>query len=52
MERIQGEIDQAVRNVDASTKTAESLKKEILMIENAIADKKRQVIYYNLINFR
>lgn len=43
MERIQNEIDQAIRNVDASTKTAESLKKEILMIEKAIADKKGQV---------
>ncbi|XP_065362793.1 bromodomain-containing protein DDB_G0280777 [Calliphora vicina] len=43
MERIQGEIDQAIHNTDSSNKTAESLKKEILLIETAIAEKKRQV---------
>ena len=43
MERIQGEIDQAIHNTDSSNKTAETLKKEILLIETAIAEKKRQV---------
>ncbi|XP_039492496.1 protein kinase 4 isoform X1 [Drosophila santomea] len=43
MERIQSEIDQALHNTDTSNKTADSLKKELLMIEHAIADKKRQV---------
>ncbi|XP_017052762.1 putative uncharacterized protein DDB_G0271606 [Drosophila ficusphila] len=43
MERIQSEIDQALHNTDSSNKTADSLKKELLMIEHAIADKKRQV---------
>lgn len=43
MERIQSEIDQAIHNTDTSNKTAESLKKEILLIETAIAEKKRQV---------
>ncbi|XP_075146629.1 ras association domain-containing protein 8 [Haematobia irritans] len=43
MERIQSEIDQAIHNTDTSNKTAESLKKEILLIENAIQEKKRQV---------
>lgn len=43
MERIQSEIDQAIHNTDSSNKTAESLKKEILLIETAIAEKKRQV---------
>ncbi|XP_037945998.1 GATA zinc finger domain-containing protein 14-like isoform X1 [Teleopsis dalmanni] len=43
MERIQSEIDLAIHNTDTSNKTAENLKKEILLIENAIAEKKRQV---------
>ncbi|SPP83572.1 myb-like protein AA [Drosophila guanche] len=43
MERIQGEIDQALHNTDTSNKTADNLKKELLMIEHAIAEKKRQV---------
>ncbi|EDV42944.1 uncharacterized protein Dana_GF16765 [Drosophila ananassae] len=43
MERIQSEIDQALHNTDSSNKTADSLKKELLMIEHAIAEKKRQV---------
>ncbi|KAI8129891.1 hypothetical protein FF38_04735 [Lucilia cuprina] len=43
MERIQTDIDQAIHNTDSSNKTAESLKKEILLIETAIAEKKRQV---------
>lgn len=43
MERIQTEIDQAIHNTDSSSKTTENLKKEINMIENAIAEKKRQV---------
>ncbi|KAH8284083.1 hypothetical protein KR054_009595 [Drosophila jambulina] len=43
MERIQSEIDQALHNTDTSNKTADSLKKELLMIEHAIVDKKRQV---------
>ncbi|EDX14455.1 GD21229 [Drosophila simulans] len=43
MERIQSEIDQALHNTDTSNKTADTLKKELLMIEHAIADKKRQV---------
>lgn len=43
MERIQSEIDQAIHNTDTSNKTAENLKKEILLIENAITEKKRQV---------
>lgn len=43
MERIQTEIDQAIHNTDSSSKATENLKKEINMIENAIAEKKRQV---------
>ncbi|XP_034487117.1 myb-like protein AA [Drosophila innubila] len=43
MERIQSDIDQALHNTDSSNKTADSLKKELVMIEHAIADKKRQV---------
>ncbi|XP_067635573.1 ras guanine nucleotide exchange factor P [Eurosta solidaginis] len=43
VERIQSEIDQAIHNTDTSNKTAENLKKEILLIENAISEKKRQV---------
>uniref|UniRef100_A0A1B0AAD9 Ras-associating domain-containing protein n=1 Tax=Glossina pallidipes TaxID=7398 RepID=A0A1B0AAD9_GLOPL len=43
MERIQSEIDQAIHNTDTSNNTAENLKKEIALIENAIAEKKRQV---------
>ncbi|XP_017006232.2 ras association domain-containing protein 8 [Drosophila takahashii] len=43
MERIQSEIDQALHNTDTSNKSAEGLKKELLMIEHAIAEKKRQV---------
>ncbi|EDW34538.1 GL21526 [Drosophila persimilis] len=43
MERIQSEIDQALHNTDTSNKTADNLKKELLMIEHAIAEKKRQV---------
>lgn len=45
MERIQSEIDQAIHNTDTSNKTAENLKKEILLIENAITEKKRQVCF-------
>ncbi|XP_030375005.1 transcription factor mef2A [Scaptodrosophila lebanonensis] len=43
MERIQSEIDQALHSTDTSNKTADNLKKELLMIEHAIAEKKRQV---------
>ncbi|ALC46964.1 RASSF8 [Drosophila busckii] len=43
MERIQTDIDQALHNTDTSNKTADSLKKELLMIEHAIVEKKRQV---------
>ncbi|XP_034114848.1 probable serine/threonine-protein kinase cdc7 isoform X1 [Drosophila albomicans] len=43
MERIQSDIDQALHNTDSSNKTADNLKKELLMIEHAIAEKKRQV---------
>ena len=43
VERIQSEIDQAIQTADSSTKTTDNLKKEITMIENAIAEKKRQV---------
>ncbi|XP_023166744.2 putative uncharacterized protein DDB_G0271606 [Drosophila hydei] len=43
MKRIQSDIDQALHNTDTSNKTADNLKKELLMIEHAIAEKKRQV---------
>ncbi|KAH8360179.1 hypothetical protein KR093_011126 [Drosophila rubida] len=43
MERIQSDIDQALHNTDSSNKTADNLKKELLTIEHAIAEKKRQV---------
>ncbi|XP_016943557.4 ras association domain-containing protein 8 [Drosophila suzukii] len=43
MERIQSEIDQALHNTDTSNKSTDNLKKELLMIEHAIAEKKRQV---------
>lgn len=43
VERIQMEIDQAIQSAEQSSKTAENLKKEVTIIENAIAEKKRQV---------
>ncbi|KAL7730158.1 hypothetical protein ACLKA6_009423 [Drosophila palustris] len=43
MERIQSDIDQALHNTDSSNKTADNLKKELVLIEHAIAEKKRQV---------
>lgn len=43
VERIQTEIDQAVHNSETINKTTESLKKEVSVIENTIAEKKRQL---------
>lgn len=43
VERIQSEIDQAVHNAESTTKTTDNLKKEVAVIESAIAEKKKQV---------
>lgn len=43
VERIQVEIDQAVLNSETINKTTDSLKKEVSIIENTIAEKKRQL---------
>ena len=43
MERIQTEIDSIVHNSESSNKTMDNLKKEVASIENAIAEKKKQV---------
>lgn len=43
VERIQTEIDQAIANSEANNKTSDNLKKDVCLIENAIAEKKRQV---------
>lgn len=43
VERIQSEIDQAVQNSESINKTTDSLKKEVNVIENTIAEKKRQL---------
>lgn len=42
-ERIQTEIDSAVHIADSSNNTTDSLKHEVAIIENAIAEKKKQV---------
>lgn len=43
VERIQTEIDSIVHNSESSNKTMDNLKKEVQIIENAIAEKKKQV---------
>lgn len=43
MEHIQTEIDQAVHNSESNNKINDSLKKEVSLIENAIAEKKKQL---------
>lgn len=43
VERLQSEIDQAIHNSESTNKTAENLKREVSVIENAIADKKKQL---------
>lgn len=42
-ERIQSEIDCAVRTSESSNKISESLKAEVTVIETAIAEKKKQL---------
>lgn len=43
VERIQTEIDQAIHSSETSGKTMDNLKKEVAVIESAIAEKKKQV---------
>lgn len=43
VERIQSEIDKVTQSAETSSKTTENLKKEISVIESAIAEKKREV---------
>lgn len=43
VERIQSEIDVAVRSAESTSKISDSLKNEVTVIETAIADKKRQL---------
>lgn len=43
VDRIQTEIDHAVRNSESSNKISDSLKNEVSVIENAIAEKKKQL---------
>lgn len=43
MEHIQTEIDQAVHSSESNNKINENLKKEVSLIENAIAEKKKQL---------
>lgn len=43
VERIQSEIDSAVHIAESSNNTTDSLKHEVAIIENAIAEKKKQV---------
>lgn len=43
VERIQIEIDQVIYNSESSNKTMDNLKKEVAVIESAIAEKKKQV---------
>lgn len=45
------EIDEVIQNTEMSSKTTDSLKKEINLIENAITEKKRQVIDFCQKNF-
>lgn len=43
VERIQGEIDQAIRMAESAHQTADHLKQEVAGIESTIAEKKKQV---------
>lgn len=43
VEQIQTEIDSAVHQSESSNNTTDSLKHEVAIIENAIAEKKKQV---------
>lgn len=43
VERIQNEIDMAVRSAESTSKISDSLKNEVTVIETAIAEKKRQL---------
>ena len=43
VDKIQAEIDLVIKNAETSTKTTDNLKKEVTIIECAIAEKKRQV---------
>lgn len=43
VERIQTEIEHAVHNSESANKTTDNLKKEVAVIENAIAEKKKQL---------
>lgn len=43
VERIQNEIDLAVRSAESTSKISDSLKNEVTVIETAIAEKKRQL---------
>lgn len=43
VERIQSEIDMAVRSSESNNKISDSLKQEVTVIETAIAEKKKQL---------
>lgn len=43
VERIQNEIDLAVRSAESTSKISDSLKNEVTVIETAISEKKRQL---------
>lgn len=43
VDKIQSEIDQAIHTADSSNKTTDNLKREVAIIESAIAEKKKQV---------
>uniref|UniRef100_A0A1L8E3K3 Putative cell growth/differentiation regulator n=1 Tax=Nyssomyia neivai TaxID=330878 RepID=A0A1L8E3K3_9DIPT len=43
VERIQLDIEQVIKTAESSNKTMETLKKDVSMIETAIAEKKKQV---------
>lgn len=43
MERIQTELDKVIHSSESSNHTMDNLKAEVISIENAIAEKKKQV---------
>lgn len=43
VERIQNEIDMAVRSAESTSKISDTLKNEVIVIEKAIAEKKQQL---------
>lgn len=43
VDRLQADIDYAIHTSDNTVKTADSLKKEVMMIEMSIGEKKKQL---------